>query len=177
MPNKRIKIDVVREQFVNRNKKKLINVFGSLDSANAHLKYDVSNLPQSVKSYKDASDIFNDYIDFFENGETPEYKLKQAKKEAKINTPGVFDDLRKLNKKIDPNAYQMVDVPLTELRYGKFTRTLKGFYEIKDKDSKKDKDSEYILAYVSNKWDDNSEVSNWEFVKKSEIVKESEVIQ
>ena len=169
MPNKRIKIDVVREQFVKRNKRKLEQIFGSVASANAHLKYDVSNLPQSVKSYKDASAIFNDYIDLFQNGETPEYNLKQAKKEAKKNTPGVFDNLRKLNKRIDPNAYQMTDVQLAE-RDGRFTRTLKGFYEIKN--------SKYILAYVSNKWDDDSEVSNWEFVKKSEVIaKKSEVIQ
>lgn len=164
MPNKRIKIDVVREQFVKRNKRKLEQIFGSVASANAHLKYDVSNLPQSVKSYKDASAIFNDYIDLFQNGETPEYKLKQAKKEAKNNTPGVFDNLRQLNKRIDPNAYQMADVQLAE-RDDRFTRTLKGFYEIKN--------SQYVLAYVSNQWDDNSEVSNWEFVKKSEV----EVIQ
>lgn len=161
MPNKRIKIDVVREQFVKRNKRKLEQIFGSVASANAHLKYDVPNLPQSVKSYKDASEIFNDYIDFFQNGDTPEYKLKQAKMQAKINTPGVFDDLRQLNKKIDPNAYQMADVQLAE-RDGRFTRTLKGFYEIKN--------SRYILAYVSNQWDDNSEVSDWEFVKKSEVL-------
>ena len=164
MPNNRrnrIKIDVVREQFVKRNKRKLEQIFGSVASANAHLKYDVPNLPQSVKSYKDASEIFNDYIDFFQNGETPEYKLKQAKKAAKINTPGAFSDLRQLNKRIDPNAYQMADVQLAE-RDGRFTRTLKGFYEIKN--------SRYILAYVSNQWDDNSEVSDWEFVKKSEVV-------
>ena len=164
MPNnkrKKIKIDVVREQFVKRNKRKLEQIFGSVASANAHLKYDVPNLPQSVKSYKDASAIFNDYIDFFQNGDTPEYKLKQAKNAAKINTPGVFDDLRQLNKRIDPNAYQMADVQLAE-RDGRFTRTLKGFYEIKN--------SRYILAYVSNQWDDNSEVSDWEFVKKSEVI-------
>ena len=162
MPNKRIKIDVVREQFVKRNKRKLEQIFGSVASASAHLKYDVPNLPQSVKSYKDASDIFNDYIDFFQNGGTPEYNLKQAKKAAKINTPNAFSDLRQLNKRIDPNAYQMADVPLENLRDGRFTRTLKGFYEIKN--------SRYILAYVSNKWDDNSEVSDWEFVKKSEVI-------
>lgn len=168
MPNKRIKIDVVREQFVKRNKRKLEQIFGSVASANAHLKYDVPNLPQSVKSYKDASDIFNDYIDFFQNAGTPEYNLKQAKKAAKNNTPGAFSDLRQLNKRIDPNAYQMADVQLAE-RDGRFTRTLKGFYEIKN--------SRYILAYVSNQWDDNSEVSDWEFVKKSEIMRESEVVQ
>ena len=165
MPNNRrnrIRIDVVREQFVNRNKRKLEQIFGSVASANAHLKYDVPNLPQSVKSYKDASDIFNDYIDFFQNGGTPEYNLKQVKKAAKINTPRAFSDLRQLNKRINPNAYQMADVPLADLRDGRFTRTLKGFYEIKN--------SNYILAYVSNQWDDNSEVSDWEFVKKSEVI-------
>lgn len=164
MPNNRrnrIKIDVVREQFVKRNKRKLEQIFGSVASANAHLKYDVPNLPQSVKSYKEASAMFNDYIDFFQNGETPEYKLKQAKKTAQSNTPGVFSDLRQLNKRIDPNAYQMADVQLAE-RDGRFTRTLKGFYEIKN--------SRYILAYVSNQWDDNSEISDWEFVKKSEVL-------
>ena len=56
----------------------------------------------------------------------------------------------------------MADVPLADLRDGRFTRTLKGFYEIKN--------SNYILAYVSNQWDDNSEVSDWEFVKKSEVI-------
>ena len=169
MPNKRIKIDVVREQFIKRNKRKLEQIFGSVASASAHLKYDVPNLPQSVKSYKDASAIFNDYIDFFQNAGTPEYNLKQAKKAAKVNTPHVFDDLRQLNKRIDPNAYQMADVPLAE-RDDRFTRTLKGFYEIKD--------SKYILAYVSNQWGDDSEVSDWEFVKKSEVIqKKSEVTQ
>ena len=151
MPNKRIKIDVVREQFVKRNKRKLEQIFGSVASANAHLKYDVSNLPQSVKSYKDASTIFNDYIEEFQYGDEPWFKLKQAKKEAFANTPGVFNKLTQLNKRIDPDAYQMADVQLAE-RDGRFTRTLKGFYEIKN--------SEYILAYVSNQWDDNSEVSD-----------------
>lgn len=172
MPNNRrnrIKIEDVIKQYVNRNKRKLEQIFGSLASASAHLKYDVPNLPKSVKSYKDASDIFSDYIDFFQNGGTPEYNLKQAKKAAKNNTPGVFDDLRQLNKRIDPNAYQMADVPLEELRDGRFTRTLKGYYEIKN--------SDYVLAYVSNKWDDNSEVNDWEFVQKGAIVKQSEVIE
>ena len=168
MPNKRIKIDVVREQFVKRNKRKLEQIFGSVASANAHLKYDVSNLPQSVKSYKDASAIFNDYIEEFQYGNEPWFKLKQAKKEAFANTPNVFSKLTQLNKRIDPNAYQMADVQLAK-RDGRFTRTLKGFYEIKN--------SKYILAYVSNKWDDDSAVSDWEFVKKSEIiVKKSEVL-
>ena len=172
MPNNRrnrIKIEDVIKQYVNRNKRKLEQIFGSLASASAHLKYDVPNLPQSVKSYKDASDIFSDYIEEFQYGNEPWFKLKQAKKAAKNNTPGVFDDLRQLNKRIDPNAYQMADVQLAE-RDDRFTRTLKGFYEIKD--------SKYILAYVSNQWDDNSEVSDWEFVKKSEVIqKKSEVTQ
>ena len=75
----RIKIETVIKKYVGRNKKKLINAFGSLDSAVAHLKYDAA-LPTSVKSYDAAKYLINDYIEEFQHGDEPWFRLKKAKK-------------------------------------------------------------------------------------------------
>ena len=156
----RIKIETMIKQYVGRNKKKLINAFGSLDSAIAHLKYDAP-LPTSVKSYDVARDLINDYIEEFQYGDEPWYKLKQAKKEAFTNTPGAFNKLTQLNKRIDENNYIFNNTPLTAGE-GNIARNLEGYYEIKN--------SQYILAYVSINISGNSEIRRWEFVKKSEVL-------
>ena len=156
----RIKIEKVIKQYVGRNKKKLINTFGSLDSAIAHLKYDAP-LPTSVKSYDTAKYLINNYIEEFQHGDEPWYKLKQAKKEAFTNTPGAFNKLTQLNKRIDENAYIFDNTPLTAGE-GNIARNLEGYYEIKN--------SQYILAYVSINMSGNSEIRRWEFVKKSEVL-------
>lgn len=156
----KIKIETVIKQYVGRNKKKLINVFGSLDSAIAHLKNDAP-LPTSVKSYDVARDLINDYIEEFQYGNEPWFKLKQAKKEAFANTPGAFDKLTQLNKKIDENAYIFKNAPLAAGE-GNIARNLEGYYEIKN--------SKYILAYVSVNLSGYSEIRRWEFVKKSEVI-------
>ena len=164
----KIKIETVIKKYVGRNKKKLINAFGSLDSAIAHLKNDAP-LPTSVKSYDVAKDLINDYIEEFQYGDEPWFKLKQAKKEAFNNTPGAFNKLTQLNKKIDENSYIFKNAPLAAGE-GNIARNLEGYYEIKN--------SKYILAYVSINMSGNSEIRRWEFVKKSEVIqKESEVIQ
>ena len=162
----KIKIETVIKQYVGRNKKKLINVFGSLDSAVAHLKNDAP-LPTSVKSYDVARDLINDYIEEFQYGNEPWFKLKQAKKEAFANTPGAFDKLTQLNKKIDENAYIFDNAPIATGE-GNIARNLEGYYEIKN--------SKYILAYVSVNLSGYSEIRRWEFVKKSDVVTNSEVI-
>lgn len=162
----RIKIEKVIKQYVGRNKKKLINAFGSLDSAVAHLKYDAP-LPTSVKSYDVARDLINDYIEEFQHGDEPWFKLKRAKKEAFNNTPGAFNKLTQLNKRIDENAYIFDNAPIAAGE-GNIARNLEGYYEIKN--------SKYILAYVSINMSGNSEIRRWEFVKKSDVVKKSEVI-
>lgn len=156
----RIKIETVIKQYVGRNKKKLINVFGSLDSAIAHLKHDAP-LPTSVKSYDAAKDLINDYIEEFQYGDEPWFKLKQAKKEAFVNTPNAFNKLTQLNKKIDENKYIFKNAPLAAGE-GNIARNLEGYYEIKN--------SKYILAYVSINISGNSEIRRWEFVKKSEVL-------
>ena len=156
----RIKIEKVIKQYVSRNKRKLINTFGSLDSAVAHLKYDAP-LPTSTKSYDTARDLINNYIEEFQHGDEPWYKLKQAKKEAFTNTPGAFNKLTQLNKRIDENAYIFDNTPLTAGE-GNIARNLEGYYEIKN--------SQYILAYVSINMSGNSEIRRWEFVKKSEVL-------
>ena len=156
----KIKIEKVIKQYVGRNKKKLINVFGSLDSAIAHLKHDAP-LPTSVKSYDVARDLINDYIEEFQYGDEPWFKLKQAKKEAFANTPGAFNKLTQLNKKIDENAYIFKNAPLAAGE-GNIARNLEGYYEIKN--------SEYLLAYVSVNLSGYSEIRRWEFVKKSEVI-------
>ena len=156
----KIKIEKVIKQYVGRNKKKLINVFGSLDSAIAHLKNDAP-LPTSVKSYDVARDLINDYIEEFQYGNEPWFKLKQAKKEAFANTPGAFNKLTQLNKKIDENAYIFKNAPLAAGE-GNIARNLEGYYEIKN--------SEYLLAYVSVNLSGYSEIRRWEFVKKSEVI-------
>ena len=156
----KIKIEKVIKQYVGRNKKKLINVFGSLDSAIAHLKHDAP-LPTSVKSYDVARDLINDYIEEFQYGNEPWFKLKQAKKEAFANTPGAFNKLTQLNKKIDENAYIFKNAPLAAGE-GNIARNLEGYYEIKN--------SEYLLAYVSVNLSGYSEIRRWEFVKKSEVI-------
>lgn len=156
----RIKIEKVIKQYVGRNKKKLINAFGSLDSAVAHLKYDAP-LPTVVKSYDVARDLINDYIEEFQYGDEPWFKLKQAKKEAFANTPGAFNKLTQLNKKIDENKYIFKNAPLAAGE-GNIARNLEGYYEIKN--------SRYILAYVSINISGNSEIRRWEFVKKSEVL-------
>ena len=156
----KIKIEKVIKQYVGRNKKKLINVFGSLDSAIAHLKNDAP-LPTSVKSYDVARDLINDYIEEFQYGNEPWFKLKQAKKEAFANTPGAFNKLTQLNKKIDENAYIFKNAPLAAGE-GNIARNLEGYYEIKN--------SQYILAYVSVNLSGYSEIRRWEFVKKSEVI-------
>ena len=162
----KIKIEKVIKQYVGRNKKKLINVFGSLDSAIAHLKNDAP-LPTSVKSYDVARDLINDYIEEFQYGNEPWFKLKQAKKEAFANTPNAFSKLTQLNKKIDENAYIFKNAPLAAGE-GNIARNLEGYYEIKN--------SEYLLAYVSVNLSGYSEIRRWEFVKKSDVVTNSEVI-
>lgn len=156
----KIKIEKVIKQYVGRNKKKLINVFGSLDSAIAHLKNDAP-LPTSVKSYDVARDLINDYIEEFQYGNEPWFKLKQAKKEAFANTPNAFSKLTQLNKKIDENAYIFKNAPLTAGE-GNIARNLEGYYEIKN--------SKYLLAYVSVNLSGYSEIRRWEFVKKSEVI-------
>ena len=156
----KIKIETVIKKYVGRNKKKLINVFGSLDSAIAHLKNDAP-LPTSVKSYDVARDLINDYIEEFQYGNEPWFKLKQAKKEAFANTPGAFNKLTQLNKKIDENAYIFKNAPLAAGE-GNIARNLEGYYEIKN--------SQYILAYVSVNLSGYSEIRRWEFVKKSEVI-------
>ena len=162
----RIKIENAIKQYVSRNKKKLINAFGRMDSAVAHLKYDAP-LPTSVKSYDAARDLINDYIEEFQHGDEPWFKLKKAKKEAFANTPGAFDKLTQLNKRIDENAYIFDNAPIATGE-GNIARTLEGYYEIKN--------SKYILAYVSINMSGNSEIRRWEFVKKSAVVTNSEVI-
>ena len=156
----KIKIEKVIKQYVGRNKKKLINVFGSLDSAIAHLKHDAP-LPTAVKSYDVARDLINDYIEEFQYGNEPWFKLKQAKKEAFINTPEAFNKLTQLNKKIDENAYRFKNAPLAAGE-GNIARNLEGYYEIKN--------SKYLLAYVSVNLSGYSEIRRWEFVKKSEVI-------
>ena len=156
----KIKIEKVIKQYVGRNKKKLINVFGSLDSAIAHLKHDAP-LPTAVKSYDVARDLINDYIEEFQYGNEPWFKLKQAKKEAFINTPEAFNKLTQLNKKIDENAYIFKNAPLAAGE-GNIARNLEGYYEIKN--------SKYLLAYVSVNLSGYSEIRRWEFVKKSEVI-------
>ena len=156
----RIKIEKVIKQYVSRNKKKLINTFGSLDSAVAHLKHDAP-LPTSIKSYDVAKDLINNYIEEFQYGDEPWFKLKQAKKEAFANTPGAFNKLTQLNKKIDENNYIFSNAPLAAGE-GNIARNLEGYYEIKN--------SDYLLAYVSINISGNSEIRRWEFVKKSEVL-------
>ena len=163
----KIKIEKVIKQYVGRNKKKLINVFGSLDSAIAHLKHDAP-LPTSVKSYDAARDLINDYIEEFQHGDEPWFRLKKAKKEAFANTPGAFNKLTQLNKRIDENAYIFDNAPIATGE-GNIARNLEGYYDIKN--------SKYILAYVSINISGNSEIRRWEFVKKSDVIKKSEVIQ
>lgn len=156
----RIKTEIAIKQYVSRNKKKLVNAFGSLDSAVAHLKYDAP-LPMSVKSYDAAKDIINDYIEEFQFGDEPWYKLKQAKKEAFANTPEAFTKLTQLNKKIDENNYIFKNAPIATGE-DNIAKNLEGYYEIKN--------SKYILAYVSVNMSGNSEIRRWEFVKKSEVI-------
>ena len=156
----RIKIEKVIKQYVSRNKKKLINAFGSLDSAVAHLKYDAP-LPMSVKSYDAAKDLINNYIEEFQFGDEPWYKLKQAKKEAFANTPEAFSKLTQLNKKINENEYIFKNAPIATGEEN-ITKNLEGYYKIKN--------SKYILAYVSINMSGNSEIRRWEFVKKSEVL-------
>lgn len=156
----RIKIEKVIKQYVSRNKKKLINTFGSLDSAVAHLKYDAP-LPTSIKSYDAAKYLINNYIEEFQHGDEPWFKLKQAKKEAFANTPGAFSKLTQLNKKIDENNYIFSNAPLAAGE-GNIARNLEGYYEIKN--------SDYLLAYVSVNMSGNSEIRRWEFVKRSEVI-------
>ena len=156
----RIKIEDAIKQYVSRNKKKLINTFGSLDSAVAHLKYDAP-LPTSTKSYDTAKYLINNYIEEFQYGDEPWFKLKQAKKEAFANTPEAFRKLTQLNRKINENAYIFKNAPLTAGE-GNIARNLEGYYEIKN--------SQYILAYVSVNMSGNSEIRRWEFVKKSEVL-------
>lgn len=163
----KIKIEKVIKQYVGRNKKKLINVFGSLDSAIAHLEHDAP-LPTSVKSYDAARYLINNYIEEFQYGDEPWFKLKQAKKEAFANTPGAFNKLTQLNRKIDENAYIFDNAPIATGE-GNIAGNLEGYYEIKN--------SKYILAYVSINMSGNSEIRGWEFVKKSDVIKKSEVIQ
>ena len=163
----KIKIETMIEKYVGRNKKKLINVFGSLDSAIAHLKNDAP-LPTSVKSYDAGKDLINNYIEEFQYGDEPWFKLKQAKKEAFANTPDAFNKLTQLNKRIDENAYIFENAPIAAGE-GNIARNLEGYYEIKN--------SKYILAYVSINMSGNSEIRKWEFVKKSDVIKKSEVIQ
>lgn len=163
----RIKIETMINKYVGRNKKKLINAFGSLDSAIAHLKYDAP-LPTSVKSYDTGKYLINNYIEEFQYGNEPWFKLKQAKKEAFANTPGAFNKLTQLNKKIDKNAYIFDNAPIATGE-GNIVGNLEGYYEIKN--------SKYILAYVSINMSGNSEIRRWEFVEKSDVIKKSEVIQ
>ena len=156
----KIKIEKVIKQYVSRNKKKLINAFGSLDSAVAHLKYDAP-LPTSVKSYDAARDLINDYIEEFQYGNEPWFKLKQAKKEAFANTPEAFSKLTQLNKKINENEYIFKNAPIATGEEN-IAKNLEGYYEIKN--------SEFILAYVSINLSGYSEIRRWEFVKKSEVL-------
>ena len=95
-------------------------------------------------------------------------ELKQAKKEAFANTPGAFNKLTQLNKRIDENAYIFDNAPIATGE-GNIARNLEGYYEIKN--------SKYILAYVSINMSGDSEIRRWEFVKKSDVVTNSEVIQ
>lgn len=156
----RIKIETMIKQYVGRNKKKLINAFGSLDSAIAHLKYDAP-LPTSVKSYDVAKYLINNYIEEFQYGDTPWFKLKQAKKEAFVNTPEAFNKLTQLNRRINENSYIFKNAPIAAGE-GNIAKNLEGYYEIKN--------SQFILAYVSVNMSGSSEIRRWEFVKKSEVI-------
>lgn len=156
----RIKIEDSIKQYVGRNKKKLINAFGSLDSAVAHLKYDAP-LPTSTKSYDTAKYLINNYIEEFQYGDEPWFKLKQAKKEAFVNTPEAFRKLTQLNKRINENSYIFKNAPIAAGE-DNIAKNLEGYYEIKN--------SNYILAYVSVNMSGNSEIRRWEFVKKSEVI-------
>ena len=156
----RIKIEDSIKQYVSRNKKKLIKTFGGLDSAIAHLKYDAP-LPTSTKSYDTAKYLINNYIEEFQYGDEPWFKLKQAKKEAFVNTPEAFRKLTQLNRRINENAYIFDNAPIATGE-GNIARNLEGYYEIKN--------SKYILAYVSVNMSGNSEIRRWEFVKKSEVI-------
>ena len=87
--------------------------------------------------------------------------MKQAKKEAFINTPEAFNKLTQLNRRINEYSYIFENAPLAAGE-GNIARNLEGYYEIKN--------SEYLLAYVSVNMSGNSEIRRWEFVKKSEVI-------
>lgn len=162
--NKRITIDKAIERYYNSHKNDLLQIFGSERSAKAHLKYDVSNMPANYFSTKKhATEVFNDYIESITKPVS--VRVKNAKREALINTPNVFGSGRELNNKIvgwDTDKYgNQIDLFVNSNkalgRVGQFDDTLIGYYEIKNSDQ--------VLALVSH-YNGKTRLEGWQFLDK-----------
>ena len=162
--NKRISVDKAINRYYDSHKSDLLQIFGSERSAKAHLKYDVSNMPQNYFSTKKhATEVFNDYIESITKPVS--VRVKNAKREALINTPNVFGSGRELNNKIigwDTDKYgNQIDLFVSETkalgRVGQFNDTLIGYYQIKNSDQ--------VLALVSH-YNGKTRLEGWQFLDK-----------
>lgn len=91
-------------------------------------------------------------------------ELRQAKREA-MDRPAEFKDLRKLNGKIDPNAFVACDIPLPD-SYNGLTHTimhenLTGYWEIAG--------SDYVLGRVCATIDGDSPVEYYRYVHRDNL--------
>ena len=162
--NKRISVDKAIDRYYNSHKDDLLVIFGSERSAKAHLKYDVSNMPANYFSTKKhATEVFNDYIESITKPVS--VRVRHAKKDALINTPGVFSSGRELNNRIigwdtdkDGNQIDLfVNSGKALGRIGSYDDTLIGYYEIKNSDQ--------VLALVSH-YNGKTRLEGWQFLDK-----------
>lgn len=162
--NKRIIVDKAIERYYNSHINDLLKIFGSERSAKAHLKYDVSNMPANYFSTKKhATEVFNDYIESITKPIS--VRVRHAKKEALINTPGVFSSGRELNNRIvgwdtDSTGNQIdlfVNSNKALGRIGNYDDTLIGYYEIKNSDQ--------VLALISH-YNGKTRLESWQFLDK-----------
>lgn len=166
--NKRISVDKAIDRYYNSHKSDLLTIFGNERSAKAHLKYDVSNMPANYFSTKKhATEVFNDYIESITKPVS--VRVKNAKKEALINTPSVFSSGRELNNKIVGwdwgtdkfGKRKQIDLFVNSNkalgRVGSYDDTLIGYYEIKNSDQ--------VLALVSH-YNGKTRLEGWQFLDK-----------
>lgn len=171
-----IGIEDAINKYYSRNEKKLKKIF--VDEYNdsesdaefksrirSLLKNDapeaISGAPSSkFKNYKRATEFYNAYLEFKTDNKA--YELKEAKKNALKNTPGIFDKIQSLNKKIDKDSFidDSKDLGRVTMNNVVYNDSLLGYYIIKN--------SDYVLAKIESQTSGRTKLEHWDFITKEQ---------
>ena len=167
-----IGIEDAISKYYSRNEKKLKKIFvdengDSYDELQIKslLRRDapeaISGAPSSkFKNYKRATEFYNAYLEFKTDNKA--YELKEAKKNALKNTPGIFDKIQSLNKKIDKDSFisDSKDLGRVTMNNVVYNDSLLGYYIIKN--------SDYVLAKIESQTSGRTKLEHWDFITKEQ---------